>query len=140
VAVESCFVDTSAWFDWFVPASKWNKQVNATLIDRRKWLYSSDFVLDELLTLLRARGWNSKARNAWELFHDADNVELLHLTALDVDESYAIFEKFSDKQWSFTDCTSYWLIQKHNIPFACATDEHFRQFGNVSVLPHSSTH
>ena len=43
--------------------------------------------------------------------------------------------QFDDKQWSFTDCTSRVVIDRLSLPTAFAFDEHFRQFGNVTVVP-----
>jgi predicted nucleic acid-binding protein len=37
--------------------------------------------------------------------------------------------------WSFTDCTSKIVIDDLGIRKAAALDEHFRQFGNVTVVP-----
>ena len=45
------------------------------------------------------------------------------------------FEKFSDKNWSFTDCSSKWIIEKLKIKTALTLDHHFQQFGSVLVLP-----
>jgi len=46
-----------------------------------------------------------------------------------------VFRRFRDKGWSFTDCTSRVVIDRLSIPTAFALDQHFRQFGNVTVVP-----
>jgi len=45
-----------------------------------------------------------------------------------------IFINFEDKEWSFTDCTSFVLIKKEKINKAISFDEHFSQFG-IEILP-----
>ena len=49
-------------------------------------------------------------------------------------EALKIFIRFSDKEWSFTDCTSYVIIKNANITKAVSFDEYFRQFG-IEILP-----
>jgi uncharacterized protein len=48
---------------------------------------------------------------------------------------WSVFKTFSDKGWSFTDCTSRVLMERLGIAQAFAFDEHFRQFGTVTVVP-----
>ena len=49
--------------------------------------------------------------------------------------SWLIFQQFRDKEWSFTDCTSYVAMQRLRIKSAFSFDHHFRQFGTVTVVP-----
>jgi uncharacterized protein len=50
-------------------------------------------------------------------------------------EAWDIFQHFIDKEWSFTDCTSRVVMERLGIPRAFAFDDHFGQFGTVTVLP-----
>lgn len=45
-----------------------------------------------------------------------------------------MFQSFKDKEWSFTDCTSYALMRKLDIDTGISFDQHFKQFG-VRVIP-----
>jgi predicted nucleic acid-binding protein len=45
-----------------------------------------------------------------------------------------VFQRFHDKEWSFTDCTSRVVMQRLGIQRAFAFDDHFRQFGTVTVV------
>ena len=50
-------------------------------------------------------------------------------------KAWAIFERFNtDKQWSFTDCTSYVVMQEQGITDVFTFDRHFSQMG-FSRLP-----
>lgn len=57
------------------------------------------------------------------------------LTEADIRLTWQIFRGFSDKDWSFTDCTSKVVMDKLQITQAFAFDHHFRQFGSVHVVP-----
>lgn len=46
-----------------------------------------------------------------------------------------VFERYADKQWSFTDCVSYAVIERLGIKQTFAFDRRFRQFGIVDVVP-----
>jgi uncharacterized protein len=53
----------------------------------------------------------------------------------DIRETWRVYQRFSDKGWSFTDCSSYVVMAKLGISDAFSFDCHFRQFGFVNVLP-----
>jgi hypothetical protein len=50
------FVDTSAWFAAFVPNDPYYSDAGARLKQNAELLVTTDYVLDELLTLLKRRG------------------------------------------------------------------------------------
>jgi predicted nucleic acid-binding protein len=62
-------------------------------------------------------------------------VHLMRASDEDFAAALRVYEQFADKEWSFTDCTSYVLIQRLKLQTAFAFDQHFRQFGTVAVLP-----
>ncbi len=57
------------------------------------------------------------------------------VTPTDVQSAWNIFVSFRDKEWSFTDCISRVVMERLGITHAFAFDEHFRQFGTVTVVP-----
>lgn len=63
------------------------------------------------------------------------------LTTLVVDEvikaqALESFQKYSDKDLSITDCTSFALRLQKSIQLYAGFDDHFQQVGFVSVLDH----
>ena len=50
------FVDTGAWFALFVPSDPDHNAATEWLAANRELLFTTDFIADETLTLLRARG------------------------------------------------------------------------------------
>jgi predicted nucleic acid-binding protein len=129
------FVDTGVWFALAVPTyanhvrlQNWNDSNSEPLV-------TTDYVLDETLTLLRYRGENRRALVMGErlLNGTAASVHMVDLSSILA--AWEIFRKFGDKQWSFTDCVSYVVMQRLGISSALSLDQHFRQFGTVSVLP-----
>ena len=65
-----------------------------------------------------------------------DGVAEIHkITELDLELAWETFERFADKDWSFTDCTSKVVIEQRGITQAFAFDHHFKQFNTVQTVP-----
>lgn len=62
-------------------------------------------------------------------------IDLFQITHADFARAIDIYRNYSDKLWSFTDCTSLAIMERLNVSKAFAFDEHFRQFGSVVVVP-----
>lgn len=129
------FVDTSAWFASAVPWDVDHQAASAWLSRNTEPLLTSDYVVDETLTLLRSRGESARAvALGQELF--GGRLAIVHrLSETELREAWEIFRRFTDKEWSFTDCTSKVLIEQQSISHAFAFDHHFHQFGTIQVVP-----
>ncbi|MBI3736207.1 DUF104 domain-containing protein [Candidatus Sumerlaeota bacterium] len=98
-------------------------------------LFTTDFVVDETLTLLKIRGEVDCAIEMGRAFFNGSLAEIHHISREEIYAAWETFEKFRDKDWSFTDCTSWTVMRKLGINQASAFDRHFTQFGFVSVFP-----
>ena len=98
-------------------------------------LLTTDYVIDETLTLLRVRGERTRALLLGDRFFRTGLAEIHKITEIDLTLAWETFERFADKDWSFTDCTSKVVIEQLGITQAFAFDHHFKQFGTVQVLP-----
>jgi hypothetical protein len=129
------FVDTSAWAALFVPddphhaaARTWHEQNHDTLL-------TSDYVVDELLTLLKTRYSTQAAIRAGQWLRSEPHGTLVYLTPKDIERAWKIFRSHRDKGWSFTDCTSFALMQRLHLSNAFAFDLHFTQMRGVRRIP-----
>jgi predicted nucleic acid-binding protein len=129
------FVDTGAWFARFVPtdadhiaACRWFEQNTEPLI-------TSDYVIDELLTVLKIRGEYQRALEVGPALFNGEVCDLEWVTPADVQDAWLVFSSYGDKGWSFTDGVSRVMMERLRITTAVAFDEHFRQFGTVTVVP-----
>lgn len=129
------FVDTSAWYASIVPTDPNHKRAADWLQNNGDILFTTDYIVDETLTLLRARGENRRAISLGKSFFDGQLAVVYRLTAADIAKAWDIFQQFGDKEWSFTDCTSKAVMESSKITSAFAFDRHFSQFGNVVVAP-----
>jgi uncharacterized protein len=129
------FVDTGAWFAAAVPSDPEHSAASWWLAGNTEPLLTTDYIVDESLTLLRARGERTRALLLGEEFFNGRVAEIYTLDETDVALAWEVFKRFDDKAWSFTDCTSKVIIERLGIQQAFAFDHHFRQFGNVQVVP-----
>ncbi|MBV8858376.1 MAG: type II toxin-antitoxin system VapC family toxin [Acidobacteria bacterium] len=129
------FVDTGAWFAVAVPSDPDHDDASRWLADNTEPLLTTDYIVDETLTLLRARGERRRALLLGEAFFAEQLADVYRLTEADIASAWEVFRRFDDKGWSFTDCTSKVVIERLNILQAFAFDQHFRQFGSARVVP-----
>jgi len=64
-------------------------------------------------------------------FFNSTLAEVRRLTEADIRAAWEVFRKFEDKDWSFTDCASYAVMERLGINKAFAFDHHFKQFGST---------
>ncbi len=129
------FADTGGWFALFVPEDINHTTALAWFARQRQPLFTTDYVVDETLTLLRSRGQADVALNLGQQFFSDSLATIYYLTEEDIRASWQVFTRYADKEWSFTDCTSKVIMEKLGITEAFAFDQHFRQFGTVTVVP-----
>ena len=129
------FVDTSAWFAVFSRRDVNHIAAMSAIRSTQEQFVTTDFVVDETLTLLRARDENRRALAFGHRVIEGQWAQIDRIDAADFSAAWTMFKKFSDKEWSFTDCTCRVVMERVGIRRAFAFDDHFRQFGTVAVVP-----
>ena len=97
-------------------------------------LYTSNYIVDETLTLLRFHCGHGVAVSFRNTLETSNLVRVLWMTEALEKTAWKIFEKYSDKEYSFTDCTSFAVMDTEVIRNAFTFDEHFSQQG-YNVVP-----
>jgi predicted nucleic acid-binding protein len=90
--------------------------------------YTSDYIVDEVLTLLARRVSKEVAVNTWHHMKDSRLLGVLRVTEEIEADAFEIFQGGPD-DLSFTDSTSFALMRGEAIGSAFAFDDHFRQYG-----------
>jgi predicted nucleic acid-binding protein len=129
------FVDTSAWFARYTPRDFYHLAASQFLQENREPLITTDYVVDETLTLFKARDNYRRALVVGSRLLAGNLARLVWIEPSDVLAAWEVYRQFQDKAWSFTDCVSYVVIQRLEIKRALAFDKHFQQFGIVDVVP-----
>jgi uncharacterized protein len=129
------FVDTSGWYALAVPRDSRHHEVMSWLRIHFDALITTDHIIDETLTLLRARGYPERAISFGIDCFDLRVRRIHHVTEADLRLAWREFRAHPDRDWSFTDCTSKVVMERFHIKQALSFDRHFLEFGNITLVP-----
>ena len=113
------------------------KSIYTELLQSRAQLLTSNFVLSETYTVIRSKVSHRAAVEFMKGF-DQSGIRVVRVIEANEQTAKAIFIRYDDKDFSFVDCTSFVLIDRHKLDHAFAFDGHFRQYRFkrlVVVLP-----
>ncbi len=129
---KAVFVDTAGWM-MLADASDPLHQRAVTARD--SWLeeggtfVSTDFVLDETLTLLRFRLGLDAAEAWWQQVEGSTRLVWEWIDPSRAERARAWLFRWRDKDFSFTDCTSFVVMKERRLRVALTSDHHFAQAG-----------
>ena len=135
--MKGVFVDTASWMacaDESDPGHKRACEARDSALEQGSVLVATDYVLDETLTLIRKRLGLAAARAWWEQIEGSSRLRWEWIGMARAEKARSVFFRHRDKDYSFTDCTSFVVMQELKLKRALTTDRHFRQMG-FQVLP-----
>src|SRR5258705_13891049 len=109
-------------------------RLQSELARKQRRFLTTDYILDETVTLLLARHSHAAAA---DFLQTVTTTGALHLEWVDSDRFHTasdFFTRHEDKEWSFTDCVSFSVMHELSIEDAFTTDHHFRQAGLNPLL------
>jgi len=130
------FVDTAGWMacaDAANPSHKAARAGRDRWLEQEGHLLTTDYVVDETLTLLRIRLGLDAAEDWWHTVAASSRVRQETIHGERTERARGIFFRYRDKDFSFTDCTSFALMREMRLRQALTTDNHFRQAGFVII-------
>lgn len=131
------FVDTAGWVacaDRSDPAHGKCVASRDARLRTGAVLLTTDYVIDETLTLLRLRLGLDPAREWWQRVSSSRRVLVAEIDHELREDALRWFFRYEDKDFSFTDCTSFALMAREKLREALTTDRHFKQAG-FQMLP-----
>jgi predicted nucleic acid-binding protein len=96
---------------------------------------TTNFVVCETMNYLRARVSHPIAVLFRENLKKSCFIEIATVTPSVEDEAFTIFKRYADKDFSFTDCTSFSMMRSLKLKGAFAFDKHFEQIEGIRRLP-----
>ncbi len=136
--MKGLFVDTAGWMACADAGDSAHASACAardSALEQGTLLVTTDYILDETLTLLRMRLGLPAAKTWWAQVEGSSRVRWEWIGMERAEKARKAFFRFRDKSYSFTDCTSLVVMQELRLKQALTTDHHFRQMG-FQVLPH----
>jgi predicted nucleic acid-binding protein len=134
--VKALFVDTAGWMacaDAADPAHEPARASRDAALEAGRLLLTTDYVVDETLTLIRMRLGIAAAEAWWTQIEGSSRLRYETIDALRAEKARSIFFRHRDKDYSFTDCTSFVVMRELRLKEALTTDRHFRQMGFHAV-------
>ena len=125
-------VDTAAWYALYDRRSMQHlaaEGVFADLVNQRVTLFVTDYIFEETLTLLLGRLGHKTAVACGEWILGSSIVKLLRINTSQWDAAWDMFRRYDDKDFSFTDCTSFVVMRQQKLIDAFTFDHHFEQMG-----------
>ena len=135
--MKALFVDTAGWLacaDGADPAHARCCAARDAALEVGQTLVTTDFVVDETLTLVRFRLGLRAAQAWWAQIDGSPRVRWERIDSARFEKARHLFFQYRDKDSSFTDCTSFVVMREARLTHAMTTDRHFRQMG-FEVLP-----
>jgi uncharacterized protein len=131
------FVDTSGFYALLVRADETHTTAAARMAEaarQRQRLITTDYVLDETATLLKARGLATLTQRLFTTVFASSACTVVWMDAQRFTVVTKYFEQHRDQPWSFTDCSSFCVMRERKITEALTKDRHFGQAGFVNIL------
>jgi len=131
------FVDTSAWYALEVEDDS-NHSSAKTFLDQLKRgrygsLLTTDYVLDETLTLLLLRRGSDPALRFIDKVNRSKSIRMIWIDSSIFWKAVDFMKDRMDKRWSFTDFTSFLIMKQTKLTNAFTFDENFEQAGFVPL-------
>ena len=130
--MEKIFVDTSGWVALFVDNDQNHKKAVSIFEDiesSKALIYTSDYIIDETITTILARGNHKQSVLAGEALFTSKIIKIIHVSADYLQVAWELYQKYKDKSFSFTDVTSFVIMRNFGIKKAFAFDREFLQAG-----------
>lgn len=133
------FVDSSAWLAIADVRDGNHRAGFAFLTDlvrgKAGRLLTSDYVLDETLTLMRKRSGLETVREFLTRLRLSPSVQQIWVTRGQYEAALELFLGQRKRSWSFTDCTSFAVMREIGVRDAFTFDADFREAGFVPRPP-----
>ncbi len=131
-------IDTGAIYAFVTrtdPHHEAAKRFFKTWLNEGRVFVLADVVFAETMTLFKARLGSSIALRVGQELRRNPAYLWTTLGENGERDTWAIFQRFDDKDWSYTDCGILVLSQRDKVSRVFAFDRHFTQMPNIERLP-----
>lgn len=128
------FGDTSAivaYFDRNDLRHNESKRIFDKIVKERIKILVTDYIFDECITTILSRVGHYNALKAGEFILSSGIIKFVWLDESLKLKAWEFFKKHSDKQYSFTDCTSFVVMKEMKVNHFFAFDDHFAKAGFI---------
>jgi predicted nucleic acid-binding protein len=99
----------------------------------RATLLVTSHIFDEAMTLIKSRLGSEIAVRTGQQLRLSTLFRLVYVTERDDEAAWEIFSQYTDKDWSYTDCSCLAMMRRLGITEVLSFDHHFDQMGTVRL-------
>lgn len=120
------FVDTGAWYALMDKKDPDHAPAKDLYFRNSLPLLTTNFIFDETITLIMSRlGWKT-ACEFGEKLKKSSLASIVCVTDSDEEKAWKTFLRYKDAGYSYTDCTSFALMERLKMEAAFTFDRHFK--------------
>jgi len=130
--VVQLFADTGAWLAYLDQGDALHNAARsalASLQGQRVTFFTSDYVVDETITAILTRAGHRFAVVFGNWVQSEHRVRIVKVDDDLWQAAWQLFKRHDDKAFSFTDCTSFVIMQRQGLVDVFSFDHHFEQMG-----------
>jgi len=119
-------VDTGAWYALADASDRHHREARRFYLAEapRRRLMTTDLIVSEAWTLISAHLGRAAALSFWNALRTT-RTPVVTIEAIDLEAAWRIVHGFPDQDFSFTDCSSFAVMERLGIDDAFAFDAHF---------------
>lgn len=131
------FIDSSGFFALLCADDAQHKAAQAwfdNFRSRSGSAVTTDYILDETATLLKARGGGHRLAGFFQLVADSSAIRIEWMHPVRFTKAANFLLRHADHTYSFTDCVSFAVMRELRLTDALTTDKHFSEAGFTALL------
>jgi hypothetical protein len=135
--IEHVFLDTAYAFALINQSDKWHLESvdwQQKIIEEGAFLLTTEYILCEIADGLASIKYRKKAIQLIRILEQSEIVKIIPASTELLHRGLSFFEKYSDKDFSLTDCISFTIMKEFRIRRALTSDHHFSQVGFIALL------
>src|SRR6266567_52 len=137
MAAEPLFIDSGGFYALVSLNSESHElavEIMQAAAKERRRAVTTDYILDETATLLRARDLTKLLAEFFRLTEESQALTIEWISPGRFAAARKFMLKHLDQEFSFTDCVSFIVMKELRLRDALATDKHFRIAGFHPLL------
>jgi len=127
------FVDTAGWYALVDQSDRDHRRAASWMNENESILVTTDYIFDETITLLRRKLSHPVAAQFGGKLLESNLARRINVRDEDRQNAWNMFVRYSDEPFSFTDCTSFQVMERLEINIAFTFDRDFRTAGFRTV-------
>ncbi len=127
--MSDCFADTYFFLALLFENDEAHAEAQARVANLSGRLYTSVWVLTEVADALAMPGRRQQFLPFLQFLRASPLVTIVPTEQTLFDRAVELYDQRPDKAWSLTDCTSFTIMNDHDLRDALTGDHHFEQAG-----------